>query len=195
MIARAGVLALQGAFAPHLAVLQRLGCPGRAVRRPADLEGLTHLILPGGESTTLRHLLDLFDLVEPIRAGHRAGRLRLFGVCAGAILMGRSRPGVRPRPLGLIDVELQRNAYGEQRDSFRAELDGDGAPRWGLFIRAPRMVTVGPGLEILARHAGDPVLVEGPGALVATFHPELSGCDGLHRRFLGPAPPGPSGPG
>lgn len=184
-----GVLALQGGFEPHLEVLRSLGVAARAVRTPRVLAELTHLVLPGGESTTLHHLLTLFGMWELLRARHAAGELVVFGTCAGAILIGRAATdSARPPRFGLLDVALERNAYGRQVDSFRAELDFEGSPLPAVFIRAPRIASVGPGVRVLARHGADPVLVEGPGALAATFHPELSGDPRVHQRFLALAP-------
>lgn len=193
----AGVLALQGSSAPHLERLEELFAAGelaaapREVRQRRDLEGLTHLILPGGESTTIRHLLDLFGLTDELVARWSAGTLRLFGTCAGAILLGQD-DGTRPKRLGLLDATLARNAYGRQIDSFSEELDlalpgprgVDRAPFHGVFIRAPRFVRVGDGLQVLARHRGEPVLVAAPGLLAGTFHPELTRDRRIHRWFL-----------
>src|SRR5689334_3618558 len=124
-----GVLALQGSFEPHMRAVRRLGFEPVLVRSPDDLEGLTHLILPGGESTTLHHLLELFGLREPIVERAKRGDLALFGTCAGAILLGRE-DGARPPRFGLLDAGLERNAYGRQVDSFRApiELEGIAGP-------------------------------------------------------------------
>ncbi len=192
-----GVLALQGASEPHRAAFTRLGVAAREVRAPHELEGLTHLVLPGGESTTLHHLLVLFGLWEPLGARQRAGSLALFGTCAGAILLAREAGG-RPPTLGLLDAAVERNAYGRQADSFvgALELDAElvreaGAPPRPLrapFIRAPRFTALGAGVRVLARHAGEPVALEAPGLLACTFHPELGDEPWFHARFLGLAP-------
>lgn len=179
-----GVLALQGASGPHLAMLARLGVGAREVRSPAELAGLTHLVLPGGESTTLHHLLTLFDLWEPLRARHRAGGLALFGTCAGAILLSRDCGGAPPT-LGLLDAATERNAYGSQVDSFARPLELEGPPFPAVFIRAPRFVAPGPRARVLAHLAGEPVALEGPRLLATTFHPELGDDPRFHRRFLG----------
>jgi 5'-phosphate synthase pdxT subunit len=198
---RVGVLALQGASEPHRAAFTRLGVAAREVRAPHELEGLTHLVLPGGESTTLHHLLTLFGLWELLGARQRAGSLALFGTCAGAILLARDAGG-RPPTLGLLDAAVERNAYGRQADSFvgalelAAELDTElvreaGAPPHPLrapFIRAPRFTALGAGVRVLARHAGEPVALEAPGLLACTFHPELGDDPWFHARFLGLAP-------
>ncbi len=183
---KVGVLALQGSFEPHARVLRRLGFEPLLVRGAEDLRDLTHLILPGGESTTLHHLLELFGIGDAIRARHAAGELSLFGTCAGAILLGRD-DGSRPPRLGLLDATLERNAYGRQVDSFEDEIaiDGlDGGPLRAIFIRAPRFAKLGERARVLARRGREPVLVEQDGLLAATFHPELSGDDRLHARFL-----------
>lgn len=182
----AGVLALQGGYEPHLRVLASLLGDAREVRRPADLDGLTHLVLPGGESTTIAHLLRLFDLDRALVERYRAGTLSLFGTCAGAILLGGD-DGTRPRRLGLLDAVCARNAYGRQIDSFVEALTIPAlgpAPLPAVFIRAPKFSRVGPGAEVLASVHGDAVLVRGPRVLAATFHPELTDDVRLHRWFL-----------
>lgn len=180
-----GVLALQGGFEPHVAMLSTLGVEAREVRSPLALREVTHLVLPGGESTTLHHLLELFGMGELIRERYLAGELALLGTCAGAILLGHAAdPRERPPRLELLDAQLERNAYGRQRESFSAPIDLDGQPLEGVFVRAPRFTHVGPNARVLARHAGSPVLVEGPGLLAATFHPELGRDPRVHRRFL-----------
>ena len=182
-----GVLALQGASTAHAAAFASLGVEAREVRSRADLEGLSHLVLPGGESTTIHHLLELFDLRSEIIARHRAGSLALFGTCAGAILLGGD-DGERPPRFGLLDAVLERNAYGRQVDSFsrQLELEGLGVHLRGVFIRAPRVRSVGPGARVLGRDGDDPILLAGPGLLASTFHPELSGDSAVHAYFLRP---------
>ncbi len=180
-----GVLALQGGFEPHVAMLSTLGVVAREVRSPLALREVTHLVLPGGESTTLHHLLELFGMGELIRERYLAGELALLGTCAGAILLGHAAdPRERPPRLELLDAQLERNAYGRQRESFSAPIELDGQSLEGVFIRAPRFTHVGPNARVLAAHAGSPVLVEGPGLLAATFHPELGRDPRVHRRFL-----------
>ena len=183
----AGVLALQGAYGPHVEAIRTLGLEAREVRAPQHLVGLTHLVLPGGESTTMHHLLELFDLLRPITAHHRAGQLALLGTCAGTILLSKGCGG-HPPTLGLLDVEVERNAYGRQVDSFTRPItiEPPGAELRGVFIRAPRFTRIGAGVRVLARAGGDPVLVQSRGILAATFHPELSGDPLLHRHFLEP---------
>lgn len=188
---RVGVLALQGASAPHLAMLRSLGIEAIPVRRREELDSLTHLVLPGGESTTLRHLLDLFDLAGTIIARAASGELSIFGTCAGAILLGQD-DGERPPRLGLLEAQLERNAYGTQVDSFSRSIElrlaPDAAPISfpAVFIRAPRFVeaSFGREVEVLARDQGIPVLVRQGNLLAATFHPELSGDPRIHAWFL-----------
>jgi 5'-phosphate synthase pdxT subunit len=182
---RIGVLALQGDFALHTGAVRRSGAEPVEVRKPAALDGLDGLVIPGGESTTLLHLMDAWEFWPAIRAFHAAGR-PLFGTCAGLIVLAREVESPSQPALGLIDVTVERNSYGRQRESFEAEgaaaLDG-GRPLRMVFIRAPRIRRVGPGVEVLARHDGDPVLArEGP-VLVATFHPELTDDPTVHRYF------------
>jgi pyridoxal 5'-phosphate synthase pdxT subunit len=169
-----GVLALQGNFREHAAALRRLGADVVEVRLPEDLEGLDGLVIPGGESTAIARLMRLYGLDEAVQGFGGA----VLGTCAGMILLDR-------RHLGLVDVEVERNAYGRQRASFEADLDlGDGEPLRGVFIRAPRVADWGEGVEVLARHAGVPVLLRDGRYLVAAFHPELTADDRVHARFL-----------
>jgi 5'-phosphate synthase pdxT subunit len=184
--ARVGVLSLQGASAPHRAMFARLGLAAREVRSPGDLEGLSHLVLPGGESTTMQRLLALFGLEQAIVAAHRRGELALFGTCAGAILLARGCGG-RPRTLGLLAADAERNAYGRQLDSSlrRVPVPALGRDFPCLFIRAPKLRALGPEVAVLARDGDDPVAVEAPGLLATTFHPELGDDPWFHRRFLG----------
>jgi 5'-phosphate synthase pdxT subunit len=189
MSATAGVLGLQGDFEPHADMLRSLGAEPRPVRAPQDLAGLTHLVLPGGESTTLQRLLVLFGLWSEIPARWHRGELALLGTCAGAILLARDAGGAPPT-LALLDADVERNAYGRQIDSFERpvaapELGGD---LRAVFIRAPRIHRTGPGVRILARDGEDPVLVEASGILAATFHPELTHDTRIHARFLGLTP-------
>lgn len=182
---RIGVLALQGDFALHAAALRRAAVEPVEVRKPGALDDVDGLILPGGESTTLLHLMDAWDFGPGIMAFHASGR-PLFGTCAGLIVLAREVERPRQPSLGLIDVTVERNSYGRQRESFEAEtpgiLDG-GDPLRMVFIRAPRIRRVGPGVEVLARHAGDPVLARQGSVLVATFHPELTDDLAVHRYF------------
>jgi 5'-phosphate synthase pdxT subunit len=182
---RVGVLALQGDFALHAAALRQAGVEPVEVRKPGTLDAVDGLILPGGESTTLLHLMDAWEFWPALRGFHASGR-PLFGTCAGLIVLAREVESPRQPSLGLIDVTVERNSYGRQRESFEAEataaLDG-GHPLRMVFIRAPRIRRVGPGVEVLARHASDPVLAREGSVLVATFHPELTDDLTVHGYF------------
>jgi len=183
---RIGVLALQGDFGLHAASLRRVAAEPVEIRKPGALDDVDGLILPGGESTTLLHLMDTWDFAPAIRSFHESGR-PLFGTCAGLILLAREVEGPRQPSLGLIDVTVERNSYGRQRESFDAETSvdlGEGSePLRMVFIRAPRILRAGPGVEVLARQSGDPVLAREGSVLVASFHPELSGDLAVHRYF------------
>lgn len=185
---KVGVLALQGAFREHREVLDALGVDALDVRAPDVLDALDALVLPGGESTTMSKLLDSSGLRAPLAARLHDG-LPVLGTCAGLILLARAvLDGRRDQEsFGTVDVTVRRNAYGRQRDSFEADLDVDtlgGGPFHGVFIRAPGVERVGPGVEVLAEHDGRPVLARDGAALVATFHPELSGDLRVHQLFL-----------
>ncbi len=170
-----GVLAVQGNFREHAAVLRRLGAEPVEVRKPEQLEGLDGLIVPGGESTTFMRLMRLYGLDEAVR--EFAGPV--FGTCAGMIVLDREH-------LGLVDLSVKRNAYGRQVASFEAdlELSDQDEPLRGVFIRAPRVGEVGPGVEVLAELDGEPVLLRDGRFLVASFHPELTDDTRVHERFL-----------
>jgi 5'-phosphate synthase pdxT subunit len=172
---RIGVLAVQGNFREHAQALRRLGAEPVEVRLPEHLEGLDGLIIPGGESTAITRLIRLYGLEEAIRRFRGA----VFGTCAGMILLDREH-------LGLVDLRVARNAYGRQIASFEAdlELEGDDEPLRGVFIRAPRVAEAGPEVEVLAEHAGEPVLLRQGRFLVASFHPELTDDTRVHEKFL-----------
>jgi len=191
-----GVLAIQGDVEKHLAAIERCGAQGRRVRLPADLAGIRALVLPGGESTTISKGLDRHGLVEPLRAFAKAGGA-LLGTCAGAILLARAARNHPVPTLGLVDVEALRNAYGTQVDSFVAPADATSRPPWRgmecVFIRAPRLVDPGPGIEVLATVDGEPVLIRQGRRLACTFHPELTDDDRVHAALLELAAGGPLG--
>jgi 5'-phosphate synthase pdxT subunit len=185
---KVGVLALQGAFREHREVLDALGVDAVEVRTPEVLDALDALILPGGESTTISKLLDSSGLRVPLGERLRAG-LPVLGTCAGLILLARDVVDGRPDQVSFatVDMTVRRNAYGRQRDSFEADLAVDGltgGPFHGVFIRAPRIEGTGRGVRVLAEHDGRPVLARDGSALVATFHPELSGDLRIHQLFL-----------
>ena len=170
-----GVLAVQGNFREHAAMLRRLGAEAVEVRKPEQMDGLDGLVVPGGESTTFMRLMRLYGLDEAVRSF--AGPV--FGTCAGMIVLDRNH-------LELMDIEVERNAYGRQVASFEADLQlaDDDQPLRGVFIRAPRLRDVGPDVEVLAEHDGEPVLVRQGRFLAAAFHPELTEDTRIHERFL-----------
>jgi 5'-phosphate synthase pdxT subunit len=182
-----GVLALQGAFVAHQRALTAAGATTRQVRQPGDLAGLDALVMPGGESTTMSRLLTTSGLYDEIKALLSDG-LPVFGTCAGMILLASEVLDGRPdqRNFGAIDVSVRRNGYGRQVDSFEADIevvDFD-HPFHAVFIRAPKVVAVGPNVEVLAEHDGVPVVARQGHVMVASFHPELTGDARLHARFL-----------
>lgn len=184
---KAGVLALQGDVAEHVRALREAGAAEvREVRRPGDLDGLAALVMPGGESTTIGKLMAEYGLDQAIPRRVREG-MAVFGTCAGLILLATEIEGTDQPRLGLLPAVVRRNAYGRQVDSFETELD---APALGperlaaVFIRAPRIQSVAPEVEVLARHDGHPVLCRHGRIVVATFHPELTADRRLHRHAL-----------
>jgi pyridoxal 5'-phosphate synthase pdxT subunit len=171
-----GVLALQGGFAAHSAILRDLGAEVREVRVPADLDGLDGLVMPGGESTTMTLGIEREQLAEPLRAFAAAGR-PVLGTCAGMIVLDRAH-------LGVLDVRCERNAFGRQVRSFETDLEIEGDPVHAVFIRAPWVTDAGPAVEVLAEVDGHPVAVRQGKVLAVAFHPELAGDRALHERFL-----------
>ncbi|MGB2874146.1 MAG: pyridoxal 5'-phosphate synthase glutaminase subunit PdxT [Gaiellaceae bacterium] len=172
---KVGILAVQGNFREHAAMLRRLGAEPVEVRKPEELRDVDGLVIPGGESTAIGRLVRLYGLEEAIRGFERP----VLGTCAGMILLDR-------RHLGLLDAEMSRNAYGRQVASFEAdvELAGEERPLRGVFIRAPRVVDAGPQVEVLGELDGEPVLLRQGRMIVATFHPELTDDTRVHERFL-----------
>lgn len=170
-----GVLAVQGNFREHVQMLRRLGADAVEVRKPDQLEGLDGLVVPGGESTTFMRLMRLYGLDEAVRRFEGA----VLGTCAGMIVLDRDH-------LGLVDVSVDRNAYGRQVASFEAdlELSGDEQPLRGVFIRAPRVREAGPDVEVVAALDGEPVALREGRFIVAAFHPELTDDTRIHERFL-----------
>jgi 5'-phosphate synthase pdxT subunit len=185
---RIGVLALQGDFGLHARALARCGSAVEVVevRKPGQLEDLDGLIIPGGESTTLLKLMDAWGFVPALEKFHAGGR-PIFGTCAGLILLAREVTSPAQFSLGLIDLGVERNAYGRQRESFEApgtaELDGRPVPVEMVFIRAPRIRRVGEGVTTLARHGDEAVMARQGTVLVATFHPELTDDPTVHGYF------------
>lgn len=179
-----GVLALQGDFAAHAAALQATGVGVREVRHVAQLSGLEGLVMPGGESSTLLHLMQAEPWFDALRAFHARGG-RLFGTCAGAILLAREVLSPGQPSLGLLDAAIERNAFGRQAESFETtlELPSLGGDLPAVFIRAPRFRALSHGVEVLARLDGEPVLVRQGRVMAATFHPEIAGDPRLHALF------------
>lgn len=184
---RIGVLALQGAFAAHATALQRLGASTAEVRVAVDLEQCDALVLPGGESTTMSQLLETSQLFDPLAKRIAAG-MPVFGTCAGMILLSRGIADGRPdqRSFAALDIDVQRNGFGRQLDSFETEIDVLGLDRafHAVFIRAPRISRIGSEIETLATHGGEPVLVRSKTVMAASFHPELADDDRVHQLFL-----------
>jgi 5'-phosphate synthase pdxT subunit len=177
-----GILALQGDFDAHRKAVERAGGRPIEVRTAQDLDACDGLIVPGGESTTMLKLLDIERLTEPLR--QFAARKPVFGTCAGAILLAHSVTGPAQPSLDLIDIDVQRNAYGRQIDSRIARVQAGSGDMEAVFIRAPKILRVGTGGKVLATCNGDPVWVEQGRHMVTTFHPELTADSRVHRRFL-----------
>jgi pyridoxal 5'-phosphate synthase pdxT subunit len=193
-VKRYGVLALQGAFVEHIQVLHSLGVEASEVRLPQELVGLSGLIIPGGESTTIGKLAVAYNLVEPIRRMARDG-IPIWGTCAGMILLAKDIGRAQPL-IGVMDIVVRRNGFGRQVDSFEADLQipaldavstaGErGRPFRAVFIRSPYIERLGPGVEEIARLPGGVIVAARQGNLLGTaFHPELSGDTRFHRYFL-----------
>jgi 5'-phosphate synthase pdxT subunit len=180
---KAGVLALQGDFREHAAMFAEAGATPVLVRTSEELAIVDCLAIPGGESTTISKLARRFELVEPIRTRASDG-MPVFGTCAGMIVMAAELDGGEPL-LSIMDIGVVRNAYGRQVDSFESDVDVAGiGPVRAVFIRAPQVDRVGEGVEVLAEHAGVPVLVRQGKLLAAAFHPEIAGDPRLHRAVL-----------
>jgi 5'-phosphate synthase pdxT subunit len=182
-----GVLALQGAFREHIVTLEALGVTTIAVRQPHQLDGCAGLVIPGGESTAIGKLMATYGFYEAVAEHHEAG-MGVWGTCAGAILIAREVLDALPdqRSLGLIDITVRRNAYGRQLASFEADLEFAGieGPFPGVFIRAPWIEAVGPGVEVISRHGGHAVAARQGDLMATSFHPELTGDPRIHRYFV-----------
>lgn len=199
MATKVGVLALQGAFGLHIEAVERCGVEGVEIRQPSELDDVDALIIPGGESTTMSKLMVTFGLVEPI-SKRMADNMAVFGTCAGMIMLATELVDARADQvcLNAIDMSVKRNAYGRQLASFEAELEfnpnsglvagselsQDNEPFIGVFIRAPGVENLGPDVEVLATIGAKPVLCRQGSVLVASFHPELTADDRIHRLFL-----------
>ncbi|PND58183.1 pyridoxal 5'-phosphate synthase glutaminase subunit PdxT [Mycobacterium sp. ENV421] len=190
MSLRVGVLALQGDTREHLAALREAGAEASTVRRASELDAVDALVIPGGESTTMSHLLREFELLEPLRT-RLADGMPAYGSCAGMILLATEildagAEGRAAVPLGGIDMTVRRNAFGRQVDSFEGDIDFDGldGPAHAVFIRAPWVERVGPDVQVLAR-AGDHIVAVRQGRVLATaFHPEMTGDRRVHKLFV-----------
>jgi 5'-phosphate synthase pdxT subunit len=187
---RIGVLALQGDVREHLAALRDAGADAVSVRRREELEAVDGLVLPGGESTTMSHLLRELELLEPLRA-RLADGLPAYGACAGMILLASEirdagTAGRAALPLSALDITVRRNAFGRQVDSFEGDIAFDGLdePVHAVFIRAPWVERVGAGVQVLARAADHPVAVRQGAVLATAFHPEVTGDRRIHRMFV-----------
>ncbi len=187
---RVGVLALQGDTREHLAALRQAGADAVPVRRCSELDSVDGLVIPGGESTAISHLLRVFELLEPLRS-RLIGGLPVYGSCAGMILLATEildagAAGRRAEALGAIDMTVRRNAFGRQVDSFEEDLAFAGldGPVHAVFIRAPWVERVGPDVEVLATAAGHPVAVRQGSALATAFHPEVTGDRRIHQLFV-----------
>ena len=180
-----GVLGLQGDYREHLLTLAQLGVEARPVRTPTELTNLDGLIIPGGESTTMGKLAERFGLIEPLRERIEAG-LPTYGTCAGMIFLAAALSEGHQPLLGVLDVVVERNAFGRQNESFEADLDIEGFdhPYRAVFIRAPWVSKVGHHVETLATVDGHPVMVRQGRILASSFHPELTGDDRIHRMLL-----------
>jgi len=193
-----GVLAVQGDFAEHIAILRRLNVECREVRLPEQLEGIDGLIIPGGESTTLSRLMSIYHLREPVQAMAAQGKA-VWGTCAGMIMLAHEITEADPVPLQVMDIGVQRNAFGRQIDSFEQDLDITGLepdPFHAIFIRAPVVIRVGQQVKTLAALSNGQAVAVRQGNLMATaFHPELTNDARLHQYFLDLAadPAGPPG--
>lgn len=180
-----GVCALQGDVVEHIRAVEACGADAVPVRTPDDLDRVGGIILPGGESPTIGKLLARVGLDSAIARRAREG-MPIYGTCAGMILLAQEASGGEPALLKLMDIAVARNAYGRQRESFEALVAApsiDPAPFRVMFIRAPVITRVGPRVEVLARHAGDPVLIRQDRLLASSFHPEIARYDGVHRYF------------
>lgn len=179
---KVGVLALQGDFTAHGKALERAGAEAVEVRTADDLNAVDGLVIPGGESTTMLKLLDIENLFQPLQ--EFGAKKPIFGTCAGAILLASEVLNPAQASLGLLDLTVERNAYGRQIDSRIAQIEIDGQTTEAVFIRAPVIRRVGAKANVLATYLDTPVLIEQGKHMVATFHPELGSDDRIHRHFV-----------
>lgn len=179
---KVGVLALQGDFEAHGRAIARAGAEAVAVRTAEDLNAVDGLIIPGGESTTMLKLLEIESLFQPLQ--EFGAKKPVFGTCAGAILLASEVLNPAQPSLALLDLTVERNAYGRQIDSRIAQIEVDGHPTEAVFIRAPVIRRIGPDANVLATYLDTPVLIEQGRHMAATFHPELGSDNRIHRHFL-----------
>jgi len=181
-----GILAIQGDFDKHARAIRKLNYQALEVRTKEELDQTSALIIPGGESTTFLNLFNEFKLADYIIM--YANKKPIMGTCAGLIILSRDAGSLPYNPLGLIDIGVERNAYGSQRESFietiNMSVNGQPDTFQGVFIRAPKIVRIGEGVTILARYKNDPVLVSSGNILAATFHPELTDNTDIHHYFI-----------
>ena len=184
-VGKIGILAIQGSVEEHAVSLQACGVSPRLVRKPADLQGLSGLIIPGGESTTIGKLMWRFGLAKAILARAEQGDLLIWGTCAGAILLAKELSDERVEGLKLMDIEVQRNAYGNQLESFETNLDFKSIGTIdAVFIRAPKIVKVGRDVEVLAEYDGEIVAARDGNFIASTFHPEMTDDIRVHQWFV-----------
>lgn len=181
-----GVLALQGDFAEHCRMLSKIRCPNKEVRSLEELASVDRLIIPGGESTVIGSFLHTTGISQEIIRRNEEGSLPLFGTCAGAIVLAKDIVGTPAPSLNLVDISIERNAYGRQMQSFRTALNIRGIEEQvdASFIRAPKILQFGRAVEVLAEHEGTPVLVRQGDVLVSTFHAELTDSPAIHELFV-----------
>lgn len=182
---KVGVLSLQGAVAEHIRMIEQAGAEGVAIKRTEQLDELDGLIIPGGESTTIGKLMRDYGFIEALQQFHGQGK-PIFGTCAGLIVLADDIVGQEQQHLGLMHIQVQRNAFGRQRESFETELDVKGIPEKirAVFIRAPLIKSVGDDVEVLSEHNGEIVAARQQTLLAVSFHPELTNDYRLHQYFL-----------
>ena len=181
-----GVLGIQGGFSKHKEVLESSGYVASIVRTPDELKKINALIIPGGESTTFLNLFSKLGLGEAIK--EFSVNSPIMGTCAGMIVLSKKVDSLNYRPLGIIDIEVNRNAYGRQRESFvdkvNLKLENDSREFEAVFIRAPKIISCGPDCRVLAKYNDDVIMVRNDSVLVCSFHPELTGNNIIHKYFL-----------
>ncbi|MFC1768744.1 pyridoxal 5'-phosphate synthase glutaminase subunit PdxT [Nanoarchaeota archaeon] len=184
MVMRIGILALQGAVREHAIILRKLNVTPVLVTRKEDLKDLDGFIIPGGESTTISDMLHLYNLHNPIKTLHKRG-IPIYGTCAGAIILSKNPESKKVKPLGLIDVTLQRNAYGTQKDSFETQINIKNIGKFhGIFIRAPIITAYNHNTQILSNFEDNPIMAVSDNILITTFHPELTKDTRVHELFI-----------